>query len=141
MSRMALAVWLALLATLLMACGSVTLRFGFEDSSLAATSWHLRTVGNSPVNSAEELSIEFSQEGWEMQGWAGCNAYSGQYGLDGDGFVTREMQWSERGCPTQELHELEEAFLDALVAAESFEQSGSQLTLKGGRELVFELQE
>lgn len=134
-----------LLALLLLACGSIDINVDVSssDNTLAGTEWRLSSLGPAadpvPVVSGSELTAGFSQE--EVSGSTGCNSYDGAYSVsDGSSINTEDLSWTERGCPSTELWEQEELFLDLLVAAETFVLFGDQLVIssaEGKAVLVF----
>ena len=126
----------AVLALLILACGSIDIDVDVSssDNTLADTEWRLTSLGPAadpiPVVSGSELTAQFSQE--EISGSTGCNSYDGDYSVsDGSSINTEDLSWTEAGCPSIELWEQEEIFLDLLVAAESFVLFGDQLVISG----------
>ncbi len=126
----------AVLALLTLACGSIDINVDVSssDNALADTEWRLTSLGAAadpiPVVSGSELTAQFSQE--EISGSTGCNSYHGDYSVsDGSSINTEDLSWTEVGCPSDELWEQEEIFLDLLVAAESFVLFGDQLVISG----------
>ena len=105
---------------------------------VTGTSWTLTSIAGSQA--IGDVEVEFSDE-WGIGGWTGCNSYRGKYGVSGASFTIEELEWTERGCPSQELFSQEKKFLDLLVNANGFDIDNSELTItsSNNQTLVFAL--
>ena len=127
--------WLLLgFVFLLVACGS-------EGNPLANTEWRLVALGNAhaPTEAVGDATAKFTTA-TDMTGSTGCNSYGARYSVRESELRLDDLQWTERGCPSQALFRQEQRVQDLLATVERFEVSGEQLTLhsEGRQVLVFE---
>lgn len=108
---------------------------------LQSTTWTLAAMGPddnvSPVLATTEVTIEF--DAGEVAGSAGCNLYFGAYSDEADGtFSVSEVAWTERACLEPGVMEQEQRYLEALLAADSYEVTNGTLRITGnGYVLLF----
>lgn len=129
----------AALALLSAGCGN-----GFDPalSPLLDVTWELEAIEGADAGPAEGPegvpSLVFGREpaapaagGRRLSGDTGCNLLGGGYTAAADGTLALDgLSWTERACLEPGIMELEQAFLDALLAAVSWRMEGSELTLR-----------
>lgn len=86
---------------------------------LADTSWHLEP-------GSSDVTISFAAV--KIKGWTGCNTIEGEYRVEDDGLSFIDLGWTEKGCPTQEAFQQEQAFQDALVEVKRWKISGASFS-------------
>jgi heat shock protein HslJ len=107
---------------------------------LVDTSWTLESLGpegnQRSVLAGSEVTLSFTGDS-EASGNAGCNSYGGTYesGLNGTLSFT-ELFHTEMYCMTPGLMDQEQAYLDALVAAERYVYVDGALHISGGGMLL-----
>ena len=118
------------LVFLMVACSS-------EGNPLANTEWRLVALGDAdaPDEVVGKATAKFTTA-TDMTGWSGCNSYGARYSAGESDLRLDDLEWTEAGCPSQELFRLEQRMQDLLVTVERFEVSGEQLTLHGNGEQV-----
>lgn len=135
----------AVLGEAVEACGLDT-GFGFpgggEGNPLADTEWRLVALGSADAPAAVvggDPTAEFTTAA-DMTGWTGCNSYGARYSVRESELRLYDLEWTEAGCPSQELFRQEQRMQDLLATVERFEVAGDRLTLhsEGGQVLVFE---
>ncbi len=123
----------AIVVLMVLACTS-------EEQPLVVTgtSWTLTSIAGSQA--IGDVEVEFSDE-WGISGWTGCNSYRGRYSVSGTSFTIEELEWTERGCPSQDLFAQEQMYLDLLVHAKGFDIDDSELTItsSNNQTLIFAL--
>jgi uncharacterized lipoprotein YbaY len=106
--------------------------------------WVLESYGErgdlKAVLDATEITAEFKSEDGQVGGSAGCNRYFGDYELDGGSLSVGLLASTAMACP-EAIMEQEQAYIEALQAAESYRVEGDELRIDGGGlELVFRRQ-
>ena len=138
------------IATLLMAliasaCGSEPAGGGPDaggpERDLSGT-WELTsgtsTQGEIRIDANYRITLLF-EEG-SVSGTSACNYYGGNIAIDGDSFAVDGLGGTAMGCEP-DVMQTEARYLDALMAADTMEQSSDALTLTGSDvELIFERQ-
>jgi len=112
-----------------------------EQPPLKNTSWELEAYGTpSHLTAAipgKEPTIDFSTS--EVNGSGGCNSYFGSYTSDTDGSLEiYDIGSTMMLCMDEDIRDQEQAFLEALAAADNYEVVGGKLRITGaGKMLVF----
>ncbi|MEE8352852.1 MAG: META domain-containing protein [Dehalococcoidales bacterium] len=120
---LAMGMVIALLATA--ACGPSVV--GPEGKS-----WLLASYGDAAAPETPPAGVEASAEfvDGQMMGSAGCNAYFGAYETDGSDMAIGPVAATEMWCESPEgAMDLEQAFLTAIGAAETFEVEDGELRI------------
>ncbi|MEJ2759358.1 MAG: META domain-containing protein [Anaerolineales bacterium] len=111
---------------------------GHEDP-LLGTGWLLKQYGGKDIlPNGNQPTITFS--GGLASGNSGCNGWQGEYTIDGTNLTFGELSGSEIFCENPAgIMEQEDAFLQMLGDAASYELNGDQLTIytSSGEALVF----
>lgn len=84
-----------------------------------------------PDGARVTLTIEERDGQLQAGGTAACNQYGGTLQVDGDAWAIDQLSWTEMGCEPA-LMEAESAYLDALMAIETWSRDGGTLELRGG---------
>lgn len=106
------------------------------NSPLENVRWVLTSYGDpdslTTVLPDTEVTARFDSETKEIQGSGGCNTYTGAYERDGDNLtLTGPFAVTERWCG-DEIGDQESAYLEILLAAESYEIDGDILQINCG---------
>ena len=127
---------LTLLVLTAAACGNISFEISRSESNqLTGTKWTVTSLAGSPTRHGLELTAEFTDS--QINGWTGCNSYSGSYSLSQNNIRLDDLTWTEAGCPDgPEDNRMgpfnqEQLFQDLLASLETFELEESQLTLSG----------
>ncbi len=99
--------------------------------SLVDNSWRLVEIGGTPIELDEGQSHPFfhlQSTNNRMQGFAGCNRFSGTYLVKGEIFLFNKMVGSRMACVTG--MDLEDNFFKALSATEGYRIEGDILELR-----------
>ncbi|MFN8450894.1 MAG: META domain-containing protein [Anaerolineae bacterium] len=98
---------------------------------LASFTWTLTSYGDpanpQPVVEGTSVTLTFSQGG--IGGSAGCNTYSGAFQFEGTSLAVSQVIRTLMACADPAVMAQEDAYLNALGTAASFQLSGSQLTI------------
>jgi putative lipoprotein len=100
------------------------------DASLTDTYWKLVEMGGraaAPGAGQRELNLVLSSEGARVQGFSGCNRFTGIYELSGDQVRFGQLASTRMAC--MEGMEQEQRFLDALARTTRLTLSGEDLEL------------
>jgi heat shock protein HslJ len=126
---------IAVLSFSLAGCGT--------DSPLEDIRWVLTSYGDpdslTNVLPDTELTALFDSEAKQLRGSGGCNTFTGEYERDGDNLtLTGPLAVTEMWCG-DEIGDQESAYLEILLAAESYEIDGDILQINcGGNVLNYE---
>ncbi len=110
-----------------------------EQPLLKNTSWVLDAYGRPgrlrPAIAGREPTMDFSTT--ELNGSAGCNSYFGSYTSDTDG----SLEMSDIGstamyCMEEDVRDQEQAFLDALSGADTYEVVEGKLRITGAGKML-----
>lgn len=106
---------------------------------LENTCWKLISLGGKPAKlgaGGREVSMTLVEERRRVQGFSGCNRFTGGYELDGKRLAFKQMAGTRKACV--EGMEQEGAFLKALASTASWEIRGEHLELfeAGGLSLL-----
>jgi len=110
-----------------------------EQPPLKDTSWVLDAYGVpgnlTPAISGREPTIDFAAG--ELNGSAGCNSYFGSYTSNVDGsFEVSGLGNTDMYCIEESVRDQEQAFLDALSAADKYEVVAGKLRIIGDGKLL-----
>jgi heat shock protein HslJ len=103
-----------LIIGLLVACGPSGGSDDFKDAN-----WKLLTIGGEPAIPGVTVTTLFDGTGG-LTGFAGCNDYSGNYGVGANQLQINVIRNTTNVCDADIMAQ-EEAFLDALRLASSFD--------------------
>ena len=96
---------------------------------LTRTLWNLSTFMGRKLVAGPGITAVLTSDG-KISGSSGCNLYTGGYRVDGNSFVISWlMSAREKNC-SQEIMDLETAYLESLAKTKLFTASRDQLTLK-----------
>ncbi len=109
------------------------------DNDLANTEWLFERAEDSDgdVNrnpdATRRASITFGERSpnsttYEVNGYNGCNAFSGRYSVDGDELQFIEIAQTERACMEVEAR-IEEIFNRGILGARSFSLANDELVI------------
>jgi heat shock protein HslJ len=117
-----------------------TLREPFEmdPDLLVNTHWNLLASGDFPLIEGSEITISFSNG--EMEGFAGCRDYRGEYEADGDKIRFPMTMMLSEICEQQDLLIQEGKFTTAFELSTHYQIEDDRLTLflATGETIVFE---
>lgn len=106
--------------------------------SLENTYWQLMwlgSTGKSVVHGQYDLFVEFSYGSNALQGFGGCNRFSGSYllndkrGIDISGLIS-----TKKYCP--DMIGQEQMYMQALESSDAYKVKGKKLSLYSGTRLV-----
>jgi heat shock protein HslJ len=102
-----------------------------DPGSLPGTQWQLVSYGTpgaeTPVIAASVITLEFPAAN-QVAGNAGCNQYSGGYGVEQADIVFSDIVSTLMACETA-ISDQEAAYLQALESATAYAQTDEQLEL------------
>ncbi len=98
--------------------------------SLTGTNWRLIEVAGKPVTPPEGRQVPYFvlEPDGTQRGFAGCNRFFGTYMVRGDIFLFNKMASTRMAC--RKAMDVEDAFLRALAATESYLVQGDILELR-----------
>ena len=130
--------------------GNVLLTFTEQPpTSLTGNAWQLMSFNNGQGGmesnqATQKIYVTFGEDG-KVSGNAGCNNFSGSYETDGDKITVGPLAATRKMCAQPEgVMETEQAFLQALGNAATYNITGDALTLfdkDGGKLLIFSLKQ
>lgn len=109
------------------------------DNNLENTEWHFERAEaadgevSHDSNADRRASITFGERSpnsttYEVNGYNGCNAFSGRYSVDGDELQFIQIIQTERACMEVEAR-IEEVFNRGILGARSFSISNDELVI------------
>jgi uncharacterized lipoprotein YbaY/heat shock protein HslJ len=107
--------------------------FAQATASLEDTYWRLVELGGKPLPASSDrrdIFLQLLTAAHSLQGFAGCNEFSGTYELAADRLQVVRLETSRRTC--RERMEEERAFLGLLGSSPRYEVSGENLALSEG---------
>lgn len=124
---------IAVLSVSLAGCGA--------GSPLEDIRWILTSYGDpdslTNVLPDTEVTALFDSEAKQLRGSGGCNTYTGAYERDGDNLtLTGTFAVTEMWCG-DEIGDQESAYLEILLAAESYEIDGDILQINCGDNVLY----
>ena len=130
-----LALALALVVTLMTACGGSATSSAPNTAALPGTSWTVTTIGGVPTVAATPPKMTFGNDG-VVSGTTGCNSYNGSYKLDGGSITIGQLAMTLVLCQGP-VGVQETAFTAALQKASAWSiGSNGDLTLSGSADIV-----
>ncbi|MBK8021485.1 MAG: META domain-containing protein [Chloroflexi bacterium] len=124
-------------AAILLALGGAAFAQQDDTDSLLGTQWRLVSYGppNDQMDILEDSAIllSFPLED-QMEGFAGCNSYSGSYTIDQDSITFGEIVATAAACTNTDVTQQEQTYLDSLGSVTRFERMGDSLTLWSGED-------
>lgn len=133
-----IAVFLAVLALLLAACGESDLTREARPTTLAGSAWRVVAVNGRPPIAGSEPTAVFAAA--EVKGSAGCNSYGGRYTYDHStgAIAFQDLGMTLMACAEPARNDMEALFSRAInqAATASIDPEG-RLVLSGpGGEIV-----
>lgn len=115
-----------------------------EQPLLKNTSWVLDAYGRPgrlrPAIAGKEPTMDFSTS--EVNGSAGCNSYFGSYTSDtGGSLEISDIGSTTMYCMEEDVRDQEQAFLDALAGADTYEVVEGKLRITGAGKMLVLSQE
>lgn len=105
---------------------------------LANTYWKLTALNSAPVTMSwsqlREVYLQFREDTQSVRGFAGCNKFSGVYGVTKNRLFLGSMATTRMACA--DAMPTEKRFLDALDQTISFAIAGDRLTLIDGKGVI-----
>jgi putative lipoprotein len=104
---------------------------GIPDVSLTETYWKLTVIEGAPAElgvDGRELNLMLNTDGTRVNGYSGCNSFTGSYTTFNDSVEFFGMASTMKACPAG--MEQETRFLQALKRTREFQVIGDQLQLK-----------
>jgi heat shock protein HslJ len=103
-----------------------------DPGSLPGTQWQLVSYGapgaETPVIEGSTITLEFPAAN-QVAGHAGCNQYSGGYGVEQDDIVFNDIVSTLMACADEDISAQEQTYLEALRTATSYAQTEEELHL------------
>ncbi|MEO7985794.1 MAG: META domain-containing protein [Gemmatimonadales bacterium] len=111
--------------------------------ALFGVQWNLVELGDTeaePGQGGKPATLELTEPGTRVSGFAGCNRLAGTYDLRGDSLRLGPLVLTRMAC--QNGMELERAYVEALEATRTYSVSPTNLELRGesGPVALFEAQ-
>ncbi|WP_161629813.1 META domain-containing protein [Desulfogranum japonicum] len=103
---------------------------------LIGPTWIVTKIKGQPLHDMDSLRTPFftlNAESKQVNGFAGCNRFSGTYLFKGEIFLFNKIASTRMACPKGT--EVERAFFEALDTTESFKIEEDTLYLKNSREV------
>lgn len=115
------------LTVLLAACANETADQSPEENDVLPDSeWVLTLLNGDALIEDTEITLNFEET--SLDGSAGCNTYGGSYTASEGSLSLSGVYATEMGCPEpQGILDQEQAYLNALNAAASFQVDGEQM--------------
>lgn len=101
------------------------------QNPLSGTAWKLDSHSS-------DVRIRFLPHENAITGWTGCNTLAGSYSISGDRLSFTDLEWTEAGCPSQEMFNTEQTLQDTLDNTVRWESPSDHrliLTTKAGNTL------
>ena len=110
-----------------------------QKIALENTAWTLTIVSGRALDASNrtvQLKLDSTQK--RAYGFAGCNNFSGRYGLSRSALTFSDVASTRKGCIDPALAKVEYAYLAALSRVRSWRIRGTTLTLRNaaGRSLL-----
>jgi heat shock protein HslJ len=111
------------LTILLITLSSTALAQPDDPGSLPGTQWQLVSYGTpgseTPVIEGSTITLEFPEAN-QLAGNAGCNQYSGVYGVEQEAMVVNDVVSTLMACADEDISKQEQTYLEALRSASSY---------------------
>lgn len=108
-----------------------------NERPLEGTNWLLIELNGKEISTVEykrPVSVFYQKEGNKVNGFTGCNSFTGSYKLDGPKIVCTPLASTKMFC--QETMELETSFLQLLQTEHTFKMDGSHMIFKNKSNVV-----
>ena len=136
-------IFLAMFGALLLVAVPAALAQSDPAASLTGTQWRLVSYGlpgsETPAIPGSNVTLMFE---WENQvtGHGGCNSYGGQYSVDNNQVMFREIVSTLMACADQNVTSQEQTYLEALRSAGQYALADNRLFIQygAGEQLIFE---
>jgi heat shock protein HslJ len=111
-----------------------SMAFSPTEPSLSGGTWLVTGINNgrgavSSVVSETLVTAEFGDDG-RLTGRTGCNDYLATYSADGSTISVGPVFTTRQACPSDAAATQEQALLNALAAASTYEVSSDRATLR-----------
>jgi heat shock protein HslJ len=101
------------------------------DPSLVDTEWMLISLQGEGLLDGSQITLNLGPVGYD--GFSGCNRYGGEYeAADGGVLLTGEIMITEMECPTPELTDQEQTYVEALGNATGYRVMDDRLEIDDG---------
>jgi heat shock protein HslJ len=102
-----------------------------NERPLEGTTWMLAELHGKAISTVEQqrpITVFYQKEGNKVNGFSGCNSFTGSYKLEGTTIVCTPLASTRMFC--QEAMETESAFLTLLQTEHTFKMEGAHLLFK-----------
>lgn len=102
-----------------------------NERPLEGTNWLLIELNGKEISTVEynkPISVFYQKEGSKVNGFAGCNSFTGSYKLEGSKIVCTPLASTKMFC--QETMDIETAFLKILQTEHTFKMEGAHMIFK-----------
>ncbi len=103
-------------------------------SELAGTDWRPTHIGETHLDDESQLTLHFNSRGG-LDGYSGCNRFSGDYELTEGAFVAGPLSTTRMACP-EPGNSFEISYLQALQAARTLSRTESRLAMHDDKGIV-----
>ncbi len=135
MRRRIILIIVAVVAALAITGGIAFAMLTSTPTSLTGHTWTLtRLVVNGqeqPLSPAHPATLRFLPNDRQIAGSGGCNSYGGSYTLIGNQLRVGELRVTLMACEDESIMVQESHYLEALPRVNSYQLTGSTLTLTG----------
>ncbi len=107
-----------------------------NERPLEGTNWLLIELNGKEISTVDKrpVSVFYLKEGSKVNGFAGCNSFTGGYKQEGSKIVCTPLASTKMFC--QETMELETNFLQLLQSEHTYKMEGSHMIFKDKGEVV-----
>jgi heat shock protein HslJ len=102
-----------------------------NERPLEGTNWLLIELNGKEISTVEykrPVSVFYQKEGNKVNGFAGCNSFTGSYKQEGSKVICTPLASTKMFC--QETMELETSFLQLLQTEHTIKMEGAHMTFK-----------
>ncbi len=135
MRRRIILIIVAVVAALAITGGIAFAMLTSTPTSLTGHTWTLtRLIVNGqeqPLSPAHSATLRFLPNDRQIAGSGGCNSYGGSYTLIGNQLRVGELRVTLMACEDESIMVQESHYLEALPRVNSYQLTGSTLTLTG----------
>ena len=112
-------VFISIVGKLLLLLLAACMGAGSSEDPLAGTSWELLFYRKSSLLAGTSITASFKDG--QVRGFAGCNEYFGEYQIDGDQIIIRELASNTQDCDEPAgVIDQESLFLNYLHTADPY---------------------
>jgi heat shock protein HslJ len=108
-----------------------------NERPLEGTNWLLIELNGKEISTVAlktPVSVFYQKEGNRVNGFAGCNSFTGGYKVEGSKIVCTALASTKMFC--QETMEMETLFLNVLQAEHSYKMEGAHMILRDKEKIV-----